>query len=574
MKFYNQILLTLFTLLFILFTTPVLRAQDEEEKDTYSISLVKTAETDKEIHEIEGQKVLGETYEVAEGDHIWSLLRKRGLLQDKNLPQILAMLKKLNASLSNLDLIYPGQRIIIPLKISPQGPLAGNKEKKPPKRISIEELKDINFQNYTVKQGDSLTKILIGEYNIPLEKLHNEYLDLIKKLNPSIQNVDKIYPGQVVRLPVYSKEVVRAPIEPPLSETSKKINKQEMLELGHQLNQVFTRIGEEWLQSGEHFIPLKPAGQINLKTESYPLINLSNGHKIIVDLYGELPNKMANLIESNWNFYKVVKLRPGSTLRTALNQILPLCGYDRLYQAGIPLELGEDIRLRLKADWMIRKSDASDKNESKLAMIHLINDQKASVPNSIRKYLGSLGIESIVFPFIEKADESSTPMESTPLRINDRATLIKEMLKAMGKKVSQNIDIPVYKKDKKDFNLTIKADFLSKEQDEDCIIDLHGLDQDMISLLIDHHYKVLPLMQVSKASQLAIKTLKFLNKPFDNSPLDFKVLDSGENIIQLSIPGISFRGNHDQDILITHLNLPQEIVDFLANKGYKVFMDY
>ena len=79
-------------------------------------------------------------------------------------------------------------------------------------------------------------------------------------------------------------------------------------------------------------------------------------------------------------------------------------------------------------------------------------------------------------------------------------------------------------------------------------------------------------MQVSKASQLAIKTLKFLNKPFDNSPLDFKVLDSGENIIQLSIPGISFRGNHDQDILITHLNLPQEIVDFLANKGYKVFM--
>ena len=32
------------------------------------------------------------------------------------------------------------------------------------------------------------------------------------------------------------------------------------------------------------------------------------------------------------------------------------------------------------------------------------------------------------------------------------------------------------------------------------------------------------------------------------------------------------RGDHDQDILITHFNLPQEVVDFLATKGYKVFV--
>jgi hypothetical protein len=556
----------------MVFMTQSLRAQDEEEKDTYSISLVKTAETDKEIHEIDDQKVLAETYKVAEGDHIWSLLRKRGLLEDSDLPRILAMLKKLNDSLSNLDLIYPGQRIIIPLKISPQGAVAAAKDKKPPLRISPEELKDIDFQNYTVKKGDSIIKILIGEYDIPQEKLHNEYLDLIKRLNPSIENIDRIYPGQAVRLPVYTKEVVRAAIEPPQSETSQKITRQETLELSHKLNQIFTRIGEEWLQSGEHFIPLKPGGQINLKTESYPLINLSNGNKIIVDLYSDLPNKMANLIEANWNFYKVIKLRPGSTLRTALNQILPFCGYERLYPTGTPLDLGGDIGLRLKADWIIRKTPASDKTSGKLVMIHLLDNQDVSIPGSIKTYLLSLGIESIVFPFNDTADESSTLITSKPLRINDRTTLIAELLKVTGKKNSQNVAIPVYKKEKKSFNLTIKADFLFKEQGDDCIIDLNGLDRNTISLLIDHRFKVLSLGEVKEGSQLASRTLKFLNRTFDNNPHDFKALDSIDNTIQLTIPGLSFRGDHDQDILITHLNLPQEVMDFLAIKGYKVLI--
>ena len=94
-------------------------AQDNEE--TYSISLTKTAETqgDKTICEVDDKKVLAQEYTIQDGDHVWQLLRERGLLEKRNLSEILTTLRKLNKSLQNLDMIHPGDKIIIPLKIAP-----------------------------------------------------------------------------------------------------------------------------------------------------------------------------------------------------------------------------------------------------------------------------------------------------------------------------------------------------------------------------------------------------------------------------------------------------------------------
>jgi len=110
----------------------------EKDEETYSISLTQTAEpesdTDQEIRvvekkesfSLEGKKVVTETYTVKKGDHLWQLLRERGLLEKKNLPELLAALKKLNSSFANLDVIYPGDKIVIPLTITPgQGSSGG-----------------------------------------------------------------------------------------------------------------------------------------------------------------------------------------------------------------------------------------------------------------------------------------------------------------------------------------------------------------------------------------------------------------------------------------------------------------
>ena len=63
-------------------------AEDQSE-DNYSISLVKTAEEDRELIELDGKKVLAEQVTIKKGDRIWNLLRERELLSKQKLSDLL-----------------------------------------------------------------------------------------------------------------------------------------------------------------------------------------------------------------------------------------------------------------------------------------------------------------------------------------------------------------------------------------------------------------------------------------------------------------------------------------------------
>ena len=86
----------------------------------------------------------------------------------------------------------------------------------------------------------------------------------------------------------------------------KKSDKQDLQEdqgkkaVGDDLGIIFAEMGEDWVQTGEHFIPLKSEGQIDLRAASFPILNLRDGLRVIVDLNNELPETMATLIESSW----------------------------------------------------------------------------------------------------------------------------------------------------------------------------------------------------------------------------------------------------------------------------------
>jgi len=127
---------------------PVLAADDDEE--TYNISLVQTAEVDKEIVTVDDKKVLTETYTAKNGDYVWNILRERKLLEKNNLGEILSVLKRLNPSLTNIDLIHPGDNIIIPLVVTPAGGdralLEADLES-----IPLEDIENLEF--YTVQPG-------------------------------------------------------------------------------------------------------------------------------------------------------------------------------------------------------------------------------------------------------------------------------------------------------------------------------------------------------------------------------------------------------------------------------------
>ena len=548
-------------------------------EETYSISLVQTAESDKEIHEVEGRKVLAETVTVKKGDHVWQLLRQRGLLDKRELPELLDVLKRLNSSFTNLDLIYPGQNLVIPLTLSPVKGLAGVAAKKPPTPVSLADLKDLKLENYTVQPGDSLIKVVKSRYGLGDQHITQDYLEQLKRLNPEIEDLNLIYPNQVVRLPVYTPQIVRAPIKPirraqaevEENEEETKLTEKGPTALSSELANFFALMGEEWLNTGEHFIPLTSGGQINLKADSFPVLNLNNGNRVIVDLHNELPERMAQVISSNWPNYRVAHLQDGDDFRGALSKVFPLCGFHRLYRRGEPLELVSDIRLQITADWIIVPSPALQGEREQTILVNLTDRPGTKIPDELRDFLAAQGVKSIEYPPPSQTD-APPPAHAEVLKPgHDKARLIETVLTLAGQGFTRNMEMPLHKEGKSGFNLTVKADFFLYLNKKEAIIDYSGIGADMIPLLKEYNVSVLSVAAEGDPGVIVSRILDFIGVKFDSKPHPFTSAGKEDATnIKVTIPGIVFQDNHGQNVFASHVSLPEEIAGFLSRKGYKV----
>ena len=112
------------------------------------------------------------TYIVMRGDTLKSLANRFGTSMD--------VLVSLNADITNINVIYEGQRMVVP---SGSGVPSTPPPATPP---------PASGQTYTVQRGDTLRKIA--------DRL-NTTVDAILKVNPQISNPNLIYVGQVINLP-------------------------------------------------------------------------------------------------------------------------------------------------------------------------------------------------------------------------------------------------------------------------------------------------------------------------------------------------------------------------------------
>ena len=541
----------------------------QEKEKTYSISLVKTAEVEKEVYEVDDKKVLTQTFTVQKGDWIWKILRKEGLLKRGNLAELISVLKKLNKSLHNLDLILPGEKIIIPLKIVPLEGRVALKSPSPKKITPISDLKDLDFENYTVKPDDSLLKVVRGRYNVPPEDLYGKYLELAKKLNPSISDLNAIYPGQIIRLPIYSPQIVRKRIEPVVSSKPERMD-ERITPLARDLSLMFSELGEEWVQTGKHFIPLKSGGQANLEAVSYPIINLQNGLCIIVDLNNKLPAKMARLIGSDWDNFRIVHLLKDDDLSSAIDKIFRVCGYPKVFKRGEPLILRRDITLRITGNWIVIPSDTRSDNRPAAIVLNLIDKDSPNTPRTIKDYLASLSIKIVDFPPGDDTPEK-TDHVATLYGGGDFLSLVGSVLNLTAQSYSTEVDIPLYEKQKSDFKLSAKADFLLKNREKDTIIDLKGLGPEIIPLLKERGFLILSLASEKNPLTIIKRLLRFLDIKFDAGPHYFMATTGPiTKNIKLTVPGIVFSDSLGDTLLATPLSLPEEIKVFCSNKGYKI----
>lgn len=571
----HRLFFLLLAAIILAFSTASNSAADDDNEDTYSINLVQTAEVAKETVELDNKKVLTETYIAKKGDYIWKILRKKNVLEKNNLGDVLAALKKLNRSLSNIDMIHPGEKIVIPLIITP---ITNRKKPENVTEVETAPLESVkNLEYYTVRPGDSLIRVINKKYSIPGNELYNEYLDKLRKLNPDLKDLNNIYPGQKVRLPIYSPRIARGiikekPEKPEEPEQDNEALKLANKEKGERLSRIFTMIGEEWIQQGKHFIPLKAGGQIDLNTETYPIINLRNGDKVIVDLYDNLPEKMSALITADWDNYHIVHITGNDDLMTAVGKIISACGYYKVYRRNESLVFEDGFKIELTADWIIQRLPEVSNNDENIICLNLTGKDAVPFPSTLKNFLLSHGVKIIDYP--EPLTKEDIPSNSNIVSLSEsRDDLIKKVLELTGQNYSSRLDIPIFKGENSDFNLVIKADYFFNRDGKDCIIDLSGFGDDIINLLKEHHFSVLSLAGEQDPPRLVAKILDFMGIEFSDREHTFDALPGGNRgNVKLVIPGILFTDSKGKSDFFSQVNLNPDISGFLSTKVDNIFL--
>ncbi|RJP88122.1 MAG: LysM peptidoglycan-binding domain-containing protein [Desulfobacteraceae bacterium] len=153
----------------------------------------------------QGQDVLCDSVVVKKDDFVIRLLKQKGEIAHDDFPKFLAIFQRLNPSVQNIDLIYPGQRIMVPLKLIEPGTLEGQSLGTvtiPLITITNAPAKlQQNSMGHVVVQGDSISALIsrnFGQYNT---QSYKEAVEIFKYLNPQIKDLNRIQVGQTIQLP-------------------------------------------------------------------------------------------------------------------------------------------------------------------------------------------------------------------------------------------------------------------------------------------------------------------------------------------------------------------------------------
>jgi hypothetical protein len=155
-----------------------------------------------------GQDVLCDPYVVKENDYVFKVFREKGEIASSDLSWFMEMFKRLNPDVQDINLIYPNQRILIPLKIIEPGSLEGQES-------GVVSIPLITITNIPVKiqgkstqhivaEGDSVSKLLSRQFGASGGRIYKEAQEIFKFLNPDIKDPNKIHVGQKINLPMAS----------------------------------------------------------------------------------------------------------------------------------------------------------------------------------------------------------------------------------------------------------------------------------------------------------------------------------------------------------------------------------
>ncbi|MEW6264151.1 MAG: LysM peptidoglycan-binding domain-containing protein [Thermodesulfobacteriota bacterium] len=459
----------------------------------------------------------------------------------------------------------------------------------------------------TVARGERLANIL-RQQGIPEHLIFNEFISLTQAMNPEMTDPNRIQAGQQIRVPLGSAWIEAAvigrpegsgtdqvPAPPagtraaPETRITAKVEPPQPLmpppalppsttvAARTALSLIFTRIGERVISGGQQFLPLPSGGQIVINTQSFPILDLSSGQRILLDLDQRLPQEMIELIRANWSHYTVFRPNKGESTTQMLGRLLSGCHYYQIRGPGNPWVFDRGVKIKIEADWIIWPTQ-EDYNSGRAVVITLPDSPGLGTSPELAAYLADLGVKIIDFHprgnLIGPEPRPGAPaggIEVQELRSTDFSEFVKALLEMVGQRYETDLSIPLLQGggSSQEFTFTVTAPLFFSRAGVNYVVTFNYTAGEVRQLLESHRFKVIARMPGESSQVFAQRLLAAMGLKVESGLTIMASRRGSSRNIEITMPGVVFQSG-GQEMLLTNSNVPAALSPLLSRPNLKV----
>jgi len=521
----------------------------------------------------------------------------------------------MNADLKNAHEIVPNQVLLIPFKYSTHFKIAEEEFRSVLLNILSSHSSQVPTEEYTFSKGEHLAQVLRDMYNIPDNVIFNRYLNLVKTLNPDIEDINLVKPNQKIMLPSFSsyplpseeegedilgeesfveraqtgevsateellseKKTEPVYIDPRFRKIARQVPSSRTLYMDSMASLADVLQGK--LNSfGEFSIPLMKEGHITIDTHKFPILQLTDKKKIILDYGGKLHSGLIDLLQLELNDFEVVTFREYENMESVLDKVLDRAGYFSVDKNHTPLVIGDTIQFEIAGDWIIYIDDLL----KDIMVVNLIEKGTEPIDSRLKDYIHTYGVDLVDLYMrgegeqekrgpLQKAVEYKYHPEDVPvIDISDCAVLVDSLLTLLGQNFQKDFKIKLFHGMTKGFDIEVMADLYFERGGEGHIISFHTIPEKLIEVIAQQGNRFLSLSSPLEDPSVVIKNvLDFLHMSYDSPRPTFSASSNGIKRVELIIPGILIKRDRETRILLTSLELEADVYRWLVENKVRV----
>lgn len=577
------------------------------------------------VKPVRGKDVLCDPYVVQKDDWVLRLFRQRGEIAREDFPLFLEIFEILNPAVENINKIYPGQKILIPLRILPAGTFEGQESGSvtlPVITITrLPEIAEAYSTPHKVRYGEWVSKLVARSFGEVGSESYERGMALFAHFNPEIENIDLIVAGQTVRLP--DPEIIQSPVyaelfeeeenpPPDMPDSPRQASEEEPAEpveeaepgkeavetpstrpsltlplvdriRGFSDTSIFSKaaamLDGDVVNSGEYYFPRDGQSDLRLALSETPLMVFDDGTTLLFTKREWLPDENRKVIERYRPDINIVFFEADMRLGMLVSTIVPVIdsggGYERhldVNRGGISIAIrGQYIYDPPAMPWKI--------------CLSILEKPEMRVPAPVRDFLGDMGV--VVRDWVEGENLSgwAKTVDTSGYRIPERGRIpanppeqfVEGLFRALGYRYQPDVKVSF---PYAGFQVSAHADLLSVNGGGDILIDYGDLGGDAITSIEKTGLQVLQLQRSRHPGDMLSQLAEQRLLDYDADPIFWTSARPRLYNPSIQIPGylVSSRKEvvrpqgMDADpyrLLVSLVPLPDPLAAFLGQSGIR-----